>query len=48
MVTGRGSRGTVALEPKRALALPFVPLAPVLKLVFGRLAVDGERYFARA
>ena len=47
---GDGSRltWTVAIEPKRALALPFIPLAPVLKLLFGRVVVDGERYFARA
>jgi uncharacterized protein YndB with AHSA1/START domain len=38
---------TLALEPKSALALPFKPLAPVLKLAFGRMAADGERYFAR-
>lgn len=38
---------TVAIEPKPALALAFKPLAPVLKLAFGRLAADGERYFAR-
>ena len=47
---GDGSRltWTVAIEPKRALALAFIPLAPVLKLLFGRVVVDGERYFARA
>jgi hypothetical protein len=39
---------TVAVEPKSVLALPFRPLAPVLKLAFGRLAADGERHFARA
>jgi hypothetical protein len=38
---------TVALEPKSALTLPFKPLAPVLKLAFGRMATDGEKYFAR-
>lgn len=38
---------TVAIEPKSALALPFKPLAPVLKLAFGRMATDGEKYFAR-
>jgi hypothetical protein len=38
---------TVAIEPKSLLALPFKPLAPVLKLAFGKLASDGERYFAR-
>lgn len=39
---------TVAIEPKRAFALPFTVLAPVLKLAFGRMAADGERHFARA
>jgi hypothetical protein len=38
---------TVAFEPKAALRWPFKPLAPVLKLAFGRAAADGERYFAR-
>jgi hypothetical protein len=38
---------TIAIEPKRAFALPFKPLAPVLKLAFGRMAADGERFFAR-
>jgi Polyketide cyclase / dehydrase and lipid transport len=38
---------TVAIEPKPAFALPFKPLAPVLKLAFGKMASDGERYFAR-
>jgi hypothetical protein len=38
---------TVAIEPKSAFALPFKPLAPLLKLAFGRMAADGERYFAR-
>ncbi len=37
---------TVAIEPKPAFALPFKPLAPVLKLAFGKMAADGERYFA--
>ncbi|MCV7421887.1 SRPBCC family protein [Mycobacterium yunnanensis] len=38
---------TVAIEPKRAFALPFAALAPVLRLAFGRMAADGERHFAR-
>jgi hypothetical protein len=38
---------TVAIEPTRASALPFKPLAPALKLAFGKMAADGERYFAR-
>jgi carbon monoxide dehydrogenase subunit G len=46
---GDGTRftWTVAIEPKGVLALPFKALAPALKLAFGRLASDGERYFAR-
>jgi hypothetical protein len=38
---------TVAIEPKPAFALPFKPIAPLLKLAFGKMAADGERYFAR-
>jgi Polyketide cyclase / dehydrase and lipid transport len=38
---------TVAIEPKPAFALPFKALSPVLKAAFGRLAADGQRYFAR-
>jgi hypothetical protein len=38
---------TVAIEPRSAFALPFKPLAPVLKLAFGRMAADGQRFFAR-
>ncbi|TPG34608.1 SRPBCC family protein [Mycolicibacterium hodleri] len=38
---------TVAIEPKSAFALPFKALAPVLKLAFGRMAADGERFFSR-
>ncbi|HYO02762.1 MAG TPA: SRPBCC family protein [Mycobacterium sp.] len=38
---------TVAIEPKSGFSLPFKPLAPLLKLAFGRMAADGERYFAR-
>ena len=38
---------TVAMEPKSALAIPFKAIAPVLKLAFGKLASDGEKYFAR-
>lgn len=37
---------TVAIDPKSALRLPFQVLAPVLKAAFGRMAADGERYFA--
>jgi uncharacterized protein YndB with AHSA1/START domain len=38
---------TVAIEPRNAFALTFKPLAPVLKLAFGRMAADGQRFFAR-
>ena len=38
---------TVALEPAKVLALPFKPLAPVLRLAFGKMAADGERHFVR-
>ena len=38
---------TVAIEPTKVFALPFVALAPVLKLAFGRMAADGQRFFAR-
>jgi hypothetical protein len=46
---GDGTRfsWTVAIEPRDALTLPFKALAPVLKVAFGRLASDGEKYFAR-
>jgi hypothetical protein len=45
---GSGTRftWTVAFEPKPALALPFKPLAPLVKMGFGRLASDAQRYFA--
>jgi hypothetical protein len=38
---------TVAIQPKRALAVPFKALAPVLKTAFGKMASDGRKYFAR-
>lgn len=38
---------TVAIEPKPAFALPFRALAPVVKAAFGRMASDGQRYFAK-
>ena len=38
---------TVALEPKSAFALPCKVFAPVLNTVYGRLAHDGKRYFAK-
>lgn len=44
--TGTLFTWTVAIEPKRALRLPFQALAPVLKAGFGRMASDGQRYFA--
>ena len=37
---------TVAIEPKRAFALPFKGLSPVVKAGFGRMASEGQRYFA--
>jgi ligand-binding SRPBCC domain-containing protein len=37
---------TVAIQPKPTLAAPFKVLAPVLKAGFGRMASDGQRYFA--
>ena len=39
---------TVAVEPKPALTIPFKLLAPVLQLGFGRMAIDGRKYFARS
>jgi hypothetical protein len=43
---GTRFRWVVALEPRAALTLPFKPIAPVLKFAFGRLASDGQKYFA--
>jgi hypothetical protein len=45
---GTGTRflWTVAVEPRHALRLPFKVLAPAFKIGFGRLASDGQRYFA--
>ena len=37
----------VAIEPHPLFALPFKALAPALKATFGRLASDGQRYFAK-
>ncbi|MUL84198.1 MULTISPECIES: SRPBCC family protein [unclassified Mycolicibacterium] len=37
----------VAIEPKPAFAWAFKGLAPVVKAAFGRLASDGQRYFAK-
>ncbi|KUI01608.1 SRPBCC family protein [Mycobacterium sp. IS-3022] len=36
----------VAVEPKRALALPVKVLAPLLKAGLGRIPADGQKYFA--
>jgi hypothetical protein len=36
-----------AIEPKGAFASPFTLLSPVLKVAFGRMASDGQRYFAK-
>ena len=38
---------TIAVEPKRALAVPFMALSPVLKFAFGRTVADGKKYFAK-
>jgi hypothetical protein len=38
---------TVAMEPKAAFALPFKVLAPALRALLGRIASDGQRYFAK-
>jgi hypothetical protein len=38
---------TLALEPKPRLALTFKVLAPALKAAYGRVPVDGQRYFAK-
>jgi len=45
---GNGARFTwlVAIEPVGALRLPFRALAPVVKAGFGRMADEGQRYFA--
>ena len=37
----------VALEPQPLFAVPFKAVAPVLKVAFGRMASDGEKYFAK-
>lgn len=37
---------TVAIEPKPAFALLFKALSPVFRLLFGRIARDGQSYFA--
>lgn len=39
-------RWTIAIEPKGVLSLPFKALAPGLRAAFGKLASDGEKYFA--
>ncbi|MET0900977.1 MAG: SRPBCC family protein [Mycobacterium sp.] len=44
--TGTLFTWTVAIEPKHALRLPFRVLAPVIKAGFGRMATDGQKYFA--
>lgn len=45
---GTGTRFTwlVAIEPAGVMRWPFKLLAPVVKSGFGRMAADGERYFA--
>ena len=37
----------IAIEPKGAFSLPFKLLSPVLKVSFGRMVSDGQRYFAK-
>lgn len=46
---GDGTRftWTVAIEPKGPLTLPFRVVAPAFKVAFGRMASEGQRYFAR-
>ena len=45
---GDGTRFTwlVAIEPVGVLRLPFKALAPFLKASFGRMADEGQKYFA--
>lgn len=45
---GDGTRFTwwVAIEPVAVLRLPFKLLAPILKRAFGRMADEGQTYFA--
>jgi carbon monoxide dehydrogenase subunit G len=45
---GNGTRFTwlVAIEPVGVLRLPFRALAPVVKTSFGRMADEGQKYFA--
>ena len=38
----------VALEPRPLFSVPIKAVVPVLKMAFGRLASDGEKYFAKA
>jgi Polyketide cyclase / dehydrase and lipid transport len=38
---------TVAIEPKGAFSLPFKALSPIIRAAFGRMAADGQRYFAK-
>jgi Polyketide cyclase / dehydrase and lipid transport len=44
--TGTRFTWTVAFDPRHALRLPFRLLAPAIKAGFGRMAADGQRYFA--
>ncbi|GJF09764.1 polyketide cyclase [Mycolicibacterium cyprinidarum] len=45
---GNGTRFTwlVAIEPVGVLRLPFKALAPIAKSSFGRMADEGQKYFA--
>jgi hypothetical protein len=46
---GDGTRFTwvAAIEPKSSFALPFKVIAPVLKAGLGKVASDGQKYFAK-
>jgi hypothetical protein len=37
----------VAIEPKNGFRLPLKVLAPLVKLGFGRIPADGQRYYAK-
>ena len=45
---GTGTKFTwiVALQPKSAISLPFKVIAPAVRAAFGKLASDGQKYFA--
>jgi hypothetical protein len=37
----------VAIEPKDRLAPPVRALAPVIRAAFGKMPIDGQRYWAK-